>query len=75
MERLNLHRTRHADVEQSVIRFIERNWGKERPVDIVTGNSKQMKELVCRILDEYQLEYKEGDALGVNMGFIHVEDI
>lgn len=75
MERLNLHRTRHADVERSVIRFVERNWGKNIPVDIVTGNSKQMKELVCRILDEYGLEYKEGDVLGVNMGFIHVENI
>lgn len=75
MERLNLHRTRHADVERSVIRFIERNWGKNRPVDIITGNSKQMKELVGRILNEYNLEYKEGDVLGVNMGFIHIENI
>jgi hypothetical protein len=73
MNRLNLHGTRHADVERSVIRFVEGNWGKNKPVVIITGNSPQMKELVTNILDEYKLSYSMGDALGMNKGTLHVE--
>jgi len=73
MNRLNLHGTRHADVERGVIRFVEGNWGKNKPVVIITGNSPQMKELVTNILDEYKLSYSMGDALGMNKGTLHVE--
>lgn len=73
MNRLNLHGFRHADVERSVIRFVEGNWGKNKPVVVITGNSPQMKKLVTDILDEYSLSYRVGDRLGMNKGTIHVE--
>ena len=73
MNRLNLHGVRHADVERSVIRFVEINWGKSKPAVIVTGNSPQMKKLVVDILDEYSLSYTIGDKLGMNKGTVHVE--
>ena len=73
MNRLNLHGVRHADVERSVIRFVEGNWGKNKPVVIITGNSPQMKELVRNVLDEYNLSYTAGNKLGMNKGSVHVD--
>lgn len=59
MTRLDLHGTRHIDVEREVIRFVEDNWGSGKTAEIITGHSKRMKELVCKVLDEYQLDWDE----------------
>jgi len=60
MKKLNLHRTRHAMVKRKVIRFIEDNWASGEEVEIITGNSLQMKAIVINILREYKLEYSYG---------------
>jgi hypothetical protein len=73
MERLDLHGVRHGDVRQEVIRFIESHWNSdETELEIVTGYSPSMKRIAGIVLDEYQLDYRVGDAIGVNKGFIRV---
>lgn len=59
MRTLDLHGTRHIDVKQKVIRFVEENWDSGKQAEIITGHSKRMKELVCKVLDEYQLDWDE----------------
>lgn len=66
MEKLDLHRTRHSEVERKVIRFIEDNWGSGKEVEIITGNSDRMCELVINILDEYGLYYQKGRVFDLN---------
>ncbi len=74
MKELNLHGVRHEDVKQKVIKFIEQNWdGDENGPEIVTGHSQDMRQLVIDVLGEYKLDYRVGDFLGVNTGFIRVE--
>jgi len=60
-------------VRNKLISFIEENWGNDVEVHIITGNSPRMKEIVTEVLDEYKLEYREGDWAGINMGFIKTE--
>ncbi len=73
MEKLDLHKTRHNDVRNDVVRFIESHWDSGEQVDIITGHSSTMKVRVIEVLDEYKLEWKEGDHLGFNKGFIRVQ--
>jgi len=47
---LDLHETKHADVEESVARFL--NW-TEVPCRIITGNSERMKNIVKKMVDKY----------------------
>ena len=71
MKKLDLHGTRHEFVKSALIRFIEDAWDKEGPkedAEIITGYSDKMKEIVKEVLDEYKLEYVEGDA--INKGYI-----
>ena len=70
MEKLDLHGIKHEHVGGAVIHFVEDNWASGKTVKIVTGNSQIMKSLVIRILDEYKLDYRIGDALGLNTGTI-----
>lgn len=73
MKKLDLHGMKHEDVRNEVIRFIEANWNEnESELEIVTGYSTTMKYLVRDVLNEYQLDYRDGDVLGVNQGFIRV---
>ena len=71
--KLDLHRLRYVDAERSVIEFIEDHWDEDVDLEIITGNSSQMKDLVKIVLDEYKLTYQVGDSFGLNMGFIRVE--
>jgi len=71
MKKLDLHRTRHEDVRQKVIKFIERNWNSDEELKIITGHSPQMKNLVIKVLNEYQMNYSIGDMANLNTGFIH----
>ena len=73
MRELDLHHTRHHLVRNKLIRFVEDNWDTGVEVKIITGNSHSMKDIVKKVLDEYKVEYREGDYSGVNMGFIKVE--
>jgi hypothetical protein len=75
MEKLDLHGLRHEDVRNEVVRFVEANWvtdGTGTELEIVTGYSPTMKRIAGIVLDEYDLDYKVGDAIGVNKGFIRV---
>lgn len=58
--KLDLHGTRHADVERKVIRLIEAHWGQNVELEIITGHSNKMKSIVCSVLDEYKLAYSVG---------------
>ena len=69
---LDLHRTRHEDVENKCHRFINSNWG--RPLKIITGNSREMQKIVCRIIEAYNLEFHVGDIAG-NGGFIKIRSL
>jgi len=72
MKKLDLHGIKHEMVRYKVIRFIEDNWDIKEEIEIMTGNSKRMQEIVGEILKEYKLEYKVGDFLGFSKSFIRV---
>ena len=50
METLDLHNTRHSDVEEVVSRFL--NWAIP-PCKIITGNSHEMKSIVELVVKRY----------------------
>ena len=66
MEKLDLHRTRHSEVKRKVINFIEDNWGSGEEVEIITGNSNKMCDIVTNMLDEYKLAYQIGRLFDLN---------
>lgn len=70
--KLDLHGVRHIDVRSKVIRFVEDFWGRGINVEIITGNSIEMKKLVIEVLEEYHLEYFDGGILGVNNAVITI---
>ena len=72
MEKLNLHGVRHIDVAQKVIRFIENNWNSGEEVEIVTGNSIKMRNLVIEVLNEYDLSYTLGRQFDYSKGYLVV---
>lgn len=73
METIDLHGIRHHMVRNELIRKIEDLWGTDTDLEIITGHSPSMKNIVKEVLDEYKLEYKEGDFAGLNMGMIRAE--
>ena len=75
METLDLHRKRHSDVERSVIGFVEKNFNTGVKGRIITGHSKAMKDLVIKVLEEYNLEYRIGDMFGQNLGIIEIDEM
>ena len=64
--KLDLHGVRHHEVRNKVIRLVEDNWGEGLNVEIVTGNSDEMKSIVGNVLDEYHLDYKVGTFFNPN---------
>ena len=66
MKKLDLHRTRHFEVKRKVINFIEDNWGSGEEVEIITGNSNKMCDIVTNMLDEYKLAYQIGRLFDLN---------
>ena len=58
--KLDLHGVRHHEVRNKVIRLVEDNWGEGLNVEIITGNSDEMKSIVGNVLNEYNLDYKVG---------------
>lgn len=73
MKKLDLHGIRHEDVRSEVIHFIEDNWAIGEEVEIMTGNSTQMKSIVEEILNEYKLDYRIGDFFGFDRSYITVK--
>ena len=70
--KLDLHGTFYRDVSTKVHRFISKCiMDKTQEVEIVTGNSDRMKEIVREVLSEYNLKsespiYNNGTLI-VNM--------
>jgi hypothetical protein len=72
MEKLNLHGTKHEDVTRKVIHFIEDNWDSNKEIEIITGYSNKMQELVINVLEEYSLSYRIGREFDYNKGYLVV---
>ena len=70
MQTLDLHGLRHWEAEEAVHIFVNKHWGKE--LRIITGNSIFMKNLVCEILNFYQLNFTLDNLW--NMGYIVVRN-
>ena len=70
IQTLDLHGMRHEDVSSVLIDFIEENWNSNLEVEIVTGRSERMQEIVTDILVEYDLDYHIGGFLGMNAAII-----
>ena len=64
--KLDLHGVRHHEVRNKVIRLVEDNWGDGLSVEIITGNSDEMKSIVGNVLNEYNLDYKVGTFFNPN---------
>jgi len=55
--KLDLHGTFHKDVKVKVDKFISKCiLEKAQEVEVVTGHSDRMKELVNEVLDDYNLK-------------------
>jgi len=51
---LDLHMTRHSSADDKVREFL--NFA-ELPVKIITGKSKQMREIAKAVIQEYEYEF------------------
>jgi hypothetical protein len=51
---LDLHGTKHEDVDRLVENFVLLN---EPPMKIITGNSERMTELVLDVLNRHDIEW------------------
>lgn len=54
--KLDLHGTKHEDVGRQCDKFMSKVWGNYDCVDIITGNSYEMRNLVINVLDYYDVE-------------------
>ena len=70
MVELDLHNHRHDEAKRLLETTLNSLWGSNEELEIITGNSSKMKDIVVDILDEYKLHYNIGDWTGQNMGFI-----
>jgi hypothetical protein len=64
--KIDLHMMRHEDARRSVIRFIEDHWSEEAELEIITGNSTRMKDVVVSVLNEYNLTFQIGRMFDTN---------
>ena len=69
--KLDLHGKYHHDISNIVDQFIwEAMKSKKHQVEIITGNSDKMKEMVIDIINDYKFKYQIGDAY--NNGYLKV---
>ena len=54
---LDLHRVKHADVEDKLIDFLFWQKFNFKGINIITGNSQKMQEIVMDFLDKYEFKY------------------
>lgn len=57
---LDLHGLRHHEVQNEVVRFLERHLRSGLFVEIITGNSQAMLEESIKIIQQYGLQYYTG---------------
>jgi uncharacterized protein YggU (UPF0235/DUF167 family) len=69
--KVDLHGKHHHEVSRIIDRFI---WDgmrlNKKEIEVVTGNSNRMKEVVIDIIEEHQLDYSIGNV--INKGFITI---
>ncbi len=70
IETLDLHMTRHARADDKVREFL--NFA-ELPVRIVTGKSKQMRDIATSVIKEYEYDFYFESAH--NFGALIVHEI
>ena len=58
--RLDLHGLRHHEVENEVVRFLEKHLHSGLFIEIITGNSQVMIEESIKIIQQYGLQYYHG---------------
>jgi len=58
--KLDLHGFRHHEVENEVVRFLERHLHSGLFVQIITGNSEVMLQESIKIIQQYGLQYDTG---------------
>ena len=61
-KRLDLHGIKHEDVDRIVENFVLLN---NLPLEIVTGNSQKMQELVVDVLNRHGMEYNRWTRFGI----------
>ncbi len=54
---LDLHGVSHEDARTKVIHFIEDNWNSSELLEVITGHSIKMQNIVVLVLWEYKLSY------------------
>ena len=72
MEKLDLHGKSYEDAKLSSSIFIENNIDN-LPIQIVTGNSVEMKKIVMKIVEKYQL--KAYPKTHYNLGCLIIDNI
>ncbi|MBT4206715.1 hypothetical protein HOE22_00030 [Candidatus Woesearchaeota archaeon] len=60
--KLDLHGIKHRDVNRVVENFVLLN---ETPLNIITGNSTMMRELVVEVLEKHKFVYENLISQGV----------
>ena len=55
MIKLDLHGVKHEDAANEIKRFLEDNWDCGQMVEIVTGHSSIMKNIVLEVTSDYNL--------------------
>ena len=69
IETLDLHMTRHASADNKVREFL--NFA-DLPARIITGKSRQMRQIVIAIVKEYEYSYNFESAH--NFGALIIEE-
>jgi hypothetical protein len=69
MKTLDLHGVYHDEVDRLVENFILMN---DCPLEIITGNSSRMQELVKEVLEKYHFKYRYKNY--VNLGALIIYD-
>lgn len=69
--KIDLHRIKHEHVRRIVEQALF-NHRIEDDLDIVTGHSKDMQDLVISILNENNIEYLIGGYLGIEQSYIKI---
>ena len=68
MNELDLHGVEYDNVLMICHRFINDNWGTE--MKIITGNSTALKNIVTRIIRNYDLPHRIG---GITLPYITIQ--
>jgi hypothetical protein len=61
LKTLDLHGIKHEDARKEVIHFIEDHWNTDHELEIITGNSSKMRDIVLIVIDEYKLNFNLGN--------------